>query len=182
MRGQDCPSFARSYRIIEFFAPSPLNGSMSPRTLSLRKTPILKFRKCPLSWASAVGFSPSYFCCELMMFIVNLSTFSKLSFVFGTRIGAVALCYLGQGGRHSRSVSCTLYVFSRKYMISLRYSRVTVIVSIIFVMIAILLLSSPRGDTRRTDIEAEIEVFHSIPFCEDVSARVSTKILVVTGI
>lgn len=52
-------------------------------------------------------------------------------------IGAFALCYLGQGGRHS--------------------SRVTVIVSIIFVMIAILLLSSPRGDTRRTDIEAEIE-------------------------
>jgi len=77
-------------------------------------------------------------------------------------IGAFALCYLGQGGRHS--------------------SRVTAIVSIIFVMIAILLLSSPRGDTRRTDIEAEIEVFHSIPFCKDMSARLSTEILVVTGI
>lgn len=29
---------------------------------SFRKSPTLKFRKCPLSWASAVGFSPSHFC------------------------------------------------------------------------------------------------------------------------
>ena len=47
---------------------------------SFRKSPTLKFRKCPLSWASAVGFSPSHFCCELM-FIVNLSTVLEIFFL-----------------------------------------------------------------------------------------------------
>jgi hypothetical protein len=38
-------------------------------------------------------------------------------------------------------------------------SRATAVVSALFVLVVILLFSSPRGDTQRSDIEAEIEVF-----------------------
>lgn len=57
--------------------------------------------------------------------------------MLGLRIGAVAFCYLSQGGRYS--------------------SRATAVVSALFVLVVILLFSSPRGDTQRSDIEAEIE-------------------------
>ena len=142
----------------------------------------LKFRKCPSSWGSAVGFSPSHFCCELM-FTVNLSTFLETFFrLWNQDRRSRSLLPWSRWSPFKVGIVVHILCVFPKYMISLRNSRVTVIVSIIFVMIAILLLSSPRGDTRRTDIEAEMEVFHSIPSCKDVSARVSTEILVVTGI